>query len=99
MPQVALTELDKIAADSRLAEYQPYWAVRAELLTKLKKGIEAREAYQIAIGIGARSGGAAILAAAAGSVSGVARQNARSSLRAPGWSGAHPSPGGYFARI
>jgi RNA polymerase sigma-70 factor, ECF subfamily len=50
-PQVALTELDKIAADSRLAEYQPYWAVRAELLTKLKKGSEAREAYQLAIGL------------------------------------------------
>jgi predicted RNA polymerase sigma factor len=50
-PQVALAELDHIAADSRLAEYQPYWAVRAELLTKLKKGREARAAYQIAIGL------------------------------------------------
>ncbi len=50
-PQIALAELDKIAADSRLAEYQPYWAVRAELLTKLKKGSEAREAYQMAIGL------------------------------------------------
>ena len=50
-PQVALIELDKIAADSRLAEYQPYWAVRAELLTKLRKGSEAREAYQVAIGL------------------------------------------------
>jgi predicted RNA polymerase sigma factor len=49
-PQIALAELDKIASDSRLAEYQPYWAVRAELLTKLKKGREAREAYQVAIG-------------------------------------------------
>jgi predicted RNA polymerase sigma factor len=50
-PQTALIELDKIAADSRLAEYQPYWAVRAELLTKLRRGTEAREAYQIAIGL------------------------------------------------
>jgi RNA polymerase sigma-70 factor (ECF subfamily) len=50
-PQVALAELDKIAVDPRLAEYQPYWAVRAELLAKMKKGIEAREAYQIAIGL------------------------------------------------
>jgi len=49
--RIALMELDKIAGDSRLAEYQPYWAVRAELLTKLKKGSEAREAYQIAIGL------------------------------------------------
>jgi predicted RNA polymerase sigma factor len=50
-PQIALAELDKIASDARLAEYQPYWAVRAELLTKLKKGSEAREAYQMAIGL------------------------------------------------
>jgi RNA polymerase sigma-70 factor (ECF subfamily) len=50
-PQLALAALDKIAVDSRLAEYQPYWAVRAELLTKLKKGTEAREAYQVAIGL------------------------------------------------
>jgi predicted RNA polymerase sigma factor len=50
-PQIALTELDKVATDSRLAEYQSYWAVRAEVLTKLKKGSEAREAYQAAIGL------------------------------------------------
>ena len=50
-PQVALVELDKIAADSRLAEYQPYWAVRADLLAKLEKGREAREAYEVAIGL------------------------------------------------
>lgn len=50
-PQVALIELDKIAADSRLAEYQPYWAVRAELLAKLKRVNDAREAYQAAIGL------------------------------------------------
>jgi predicted RNA polymerase sigma factor len=50
-PQIALAELDRIATDSRLAEYQPYWAVRAELLTKLKKGSEARRAYEIAIGL------------------------------------------------
>jgi RNA polymerase sigma-70 factor (ECF subfamily) len=49
--QIALVELDKIAADSRLAEYQPYWAVRAELLTNMKRGSEAHEAYQIAIGL------------------------------------------------
>ena len=50
-PQAALAELDSIAADSRLAGYQPYWAVRAELLTKLGKGSEARAAYQMAIGL------------------------------------------------
>jgi predicted RNA polymerase sigma factor len=50
-PRTALAELDTIAADSRLAEYQPYWAVRAELLTKLRKGNQARESYQRAIGL------------------------------------------------
>jgi RNA polymerase sigma-70 factor (ECF subfamily) len=50
-PSVALAELDRIAADSRLAEYQPYWAVRAELLMKMKMGIEARAAYQVAVGL------------------------------------------------
>jgi predicted RNA polymerase sigma factor len=50
-PQIALAELDKVAADSRLAEYQPYWAVRAELLAKMKKGSEAHAAYQVAIGL------------------------------------------------
>jgi predicted RNA polymerase sigma factor len=50
-PHIALAELDKIAADPKLAGYQPYWAVRAELLTKLKKGSAASEAYQVAIGL------------------------------------------------
>jgi RNA polymerase sigma-70 factor, ECF subfamily len=50
-PQIALAELDKVATDSRLADYQSYWAVRAELLTKLKMKSEAREAYQAAIGL------------------------------------------------
>jgi predicted RNA polymerase sigma factor len=50
-PETALAELDRVAADSRMAEYQPYWAVRAELLAKLKQGSGAREAYQVAIGL------------------------------------------------
>jgi RNA polymerase sigma-70 factor, ECF subfamily len=50
-PETALAELDRIAADSRMAEYQPYWAVRAELLAKLMKRSGAREAYQVAIGL------------------------------------------------
>jgi RNA polymerase sigma-70 factor (ECF subfamily) len=48
---VALTELRKIAADVRLAEYQPYWAARAELLAKTGATDEAREAYETAIGL------------------------------------------------
>ena len=47
----ALTELSKIATDVRLAEYQPYWAARAELLTKTGATSEAREAYETAIGL------------------------------------------------
>ena len=30
----ALAALPEVAADARLAEYQPYWAARAELLAK-----------------------------------------------------------------
>jgi len=38
-------------ADARLAQYQPYWAARAELLAKAGAHAEAREAYEIAIGL------------------------------------------------
>ena len=30
----ALDAMQEVAADARLAEYQPYWAARAELLAK-----------------------------------------------------------------
>ena len=46
-----LSELSKIAADVRLAEYQPYWATRAELLAKTDARNEARDAYELAIGL------------------------------------------------
>ena len=36
---------------SRLAEYQPYWAARAELLSRLGKTAAAQEAYDLAIGL------------------------------------------------
>ncbi len=36
---------------SRLAEYQPYWAARAELLSRLGETAAAREAYDQAIGL------------------------------------------------
>jgi RNA polymerase sigma-70 factor (ECF subfamily) len=35
----------------RLAEYQPYWAARAELLSKAGAYQEAHHAYEIAIGL------------------------------------------------
>ena len=47
----ALEDLDVVAADPRLAEYQPYWAARAELLARIDARDEARHAYSIAIGL------------------------------------------------
>ena len=47
----ALDALQELAADGRLAEYQPYWAARAELLAKTGEHAEARHAYEIAIGL------------------------------------------------
>jgi predicted RNA polymerase sigma factor len=47
----ALDALHVIAADPRLADYQPYWAARAELLAKTGARGEARHAYEIAIGL------------------------------------------------
>jgi predicted RNA polymerase sigma factor len=40
-----------LSADARLAEYQPYWAARAELLASKGADGEARHAYEIAIGL------------------------------------------------
>jgi RNA polymerase sigma-70 factor (ECF subfamily) len=48
---VALDALEEAAADVRLAEYQPYWAARAELLAKTSEHGEAHRAYEIAIGL------------------------------------------------
>ncbi len=47
----ALEAMPAVAADVRLAEYQPYWAARAELLAKTGAHHEARQAYEIAIGL------------------------------------------------
>ncbi|HET7132697.1 MAG TPA: DUF6596 domain-containing protein, partial [Gammaproteobacteria bacterium] len=50
-PHAALAALGEIAADPRLAQYQPYWAARAELLAKVGARNEARAAYDVAIGL------------------------------------------------
>jgi RNA polymerase sigma-70 factor (ECF subfamily) len=47
----ALHALDSAAADARLAEYQPYWAARAELLARTGAREEASHAYEVAIGL------------------------------------------------
>lgn len=46
-----LAAMPKLAADARLTEYQPYWAARAELLARIGAHDEARQAYEIAIGL------------------------------------------------
>ncbi len=50
-PRQALEELDCVAGDPRLVEYQPYWAARADLLARFEAREEARHAYSIAIGM------------------------------------------------
>jgi RNA polymerase sigma-70 factor (ECF subfamily) len=43
--------LDALATDRRLADYQPYWAARAELLARLGDADAADRAYRRAIGL------------------------------------------------
>jgi RNA polymerase sigma-70 factor, ECF subfamily len=50
-PVAALAELDTVADDPRMRSYQPYWAVRANLLARVGSYDAARHAYQIAIGL------------------------------------------------
>jgi RNA polymerase sigma-70 factor (ECF subfamily) len=50
-PQAATEALKDIATDERLNEYQPYWAARAELLSKTGAHDQARQAYEMAIGL------------------------------------------------
>lgn len=42
---------ERLAADKRMLSYQPYWAVRAQLLVRAGRPGEAREAYIVAIGL------------------------------------------------
>jgi RNA polymerase sigma factor (sigma-70 family) len=49
--EVALAALPNVADDARLAEYQPYWAARAELLARSGAREEAGRAYEMAIGL------------------------------------------------
>jgi predicted RNA polymerase sigma factor len=46
-----LQAIGEIAGDPRLAEYQPYWAARAELLARTGSFGDARHAYEIGIGL------------------------------------------------
>jgi RNA polymerase sigma-70 factor (ECF subfamily) len=46
-----LAALDAIAEDKRLADYQPYWAARADLQARLADKTAANDAYLRAIGL------------------------------------------------
>ncbi|HSW21826.1 MAG TPA: RNA polymerase subunit sigma-70, partial [Burkholderiaceae bacterium] len=50
-PAAGLAALDALAADARLAEYQPHWAARAELLARSGATEAAQLAYAQAIGL------------------------------------------------
>ena len=50
-PAAGLAALDAVAGDPRLAQYQPYWAARAELLARTGNTPAAQHAYQLAIGL------------------------------------------------
>jgi RNA polymerase sigma-70 factor (ECF subfamily) len=47
----AIAALDGLASDARLAQYQPFWAARAEFLARTGDRAGARHAYDIAIGL------------------------------------------------
>jgi RNA polymerase sigma-70 factor, ECF subfamily len=49
--EAGLVCLDAVGADRRLADYQPYWAARAELLARIGKAEAADQAYRRAIGL------------------------------------------------
>src|SRR6185295_12534123 len=50
-PGAALDALPHPDSDARLANYQPYWAARAELLARWGAKAEASQAYDLAIGL------------------------------------------------
>ncbi|BFG78255.1 RNA polymerase sigma factor [Paraburkholderia terrae] len=50
-PRAALDALEPYADDPRLADYQPYWAARADLLARAGATAEALCAYDLAIGL------------------------------------------------
>ena len=46
-----LAAMEELAADPRMAQYQPWWAARADLLVRAGDRAQARHAYAIAIGL------------------------------------------------
>lgn len=50
-PRTALALVDDLAGDARLAQYQPYWAARADLLARTGAKAASDRAYEVAIGL------------------------------------------------
>jgi RNA polymerase sigma-70 factor (ECF subfamily) len=50
-PEAGLHALEAIAGDERLADYQPFWAARADLCQRAGRRAEAQNAYLRAIGL------------------------------------------------
>jgi RNA polymerase sigma-70 factor (ECF subfamily) len=50
-PAEGLAALDALVADTRLLDYQPYWAARAALLARSGNGADAAQAYRRAVGL------------------------------------------------
>ncbi|MDB5589257.1 MAG: polymerase sigma70 factor [Devosia sp.] len=50
-PDAALALLDTLAADKRMADYQPYWAARGHLAARAGRKDDAHEALILAIGL------------------------------------------------
>jgi RNA polymerase sigma-70 factor (ECF subfamily) len=46
-----LAALDRLSGDSRLAQYQPWWAARADLFVRAGNVTQAHAAYENAIGL------------------------------------------------
>ncbi|MEI9977356.1 MAG: DUF6596 domain-containing protein [Ignavibacteriota bacterium] len=49
--EAGLQAMPDAASDARLADYQPYWAARAELLARCGQYEEAHAAYDVAMGL------------------------------------------------
>jgi RNA polymerase sigma-70 factor (ECF subfamily) len=50
-PASALALVEELGGDARLAQYQPYWVARAELLARTGATREAHQAYDVAVGL------------------------------------------------
>ena len=50
-PEAALADIDLLATDRRMADYQPYWAARGHLCARAGRREDAREALTLAIGL------------------------------------------------